>query len=141
MLGAAGVPPQQAGAWHDASVYMHATLAIALVAAIPVITSYSIHYTKLYEIFEQVLSHFTFSFRDIFFEEAFEIMACFITVIGIDTKRIDQLTINVFDKTVVLVIYERKTARHTRTEVDTRFTEDHGNTAGHVFTRVRNNFV
>ncbi len=32
---AAGVSPQQAAAWHDASVYLHATLAMALVAAIP----------------------------------------------------------------------------------------------------------
>jgi Fe-S oxidoreductase/nitrate reductase gamma subunit len=35
ILRAAGVSPQQAGAWHDASVYIHATLAMALVAAIP----------------------------------------------------------------------------------------------------------
>ena len=35
VLGAAGVSPQQAGAWHDASVYIHATLAMALVASIP----------------------------------------------------------------------------------------------------------
>ncbi|MFZ5819175.1 MAG: heterodisulfide reductase-related iron-sulfur binding cluster [Chloroflexota bacterium] len=34
-LAAAGVSPQQAGAWHDASVYVHATLAMALAAAIP----------------------------------------------------------------------------------------------------------
>lgn len=35
VLAAAGVSPQQAAAWHDASVYVHATLAMALVAAIP----------------------------------------------------------------------------------------------------------
>ena len=35
VLGAVGVSPQQAQAWHDASVYIHATLAMALVAAIP----------------------------------------------------------------------------------------------------------
>ncbi|GAB4430886.1 MAG: heterodisulfide reductase-related iron-sulfur binding cluster [Anaerolineales bacterium] len=34
-LAAVGVSPQQAGAWHDASVYVHATLAMALVASIP----------------------------------------------------------------------------------------------------------
>jgi Fe-S oxidoreductase len=34
-LAAAGVSPQQAGAWHDASVYIHAALAMALVASIP----------------------------------------------------------------------------------------------------------
>ena len=35
ILGAIGVSPQQAQAWHDASVYIHATLAMGLVAAIP----------------------------------------------------------------------------------------------------------
>lgn len=35
VLANAGVSPQQAAAWHDASVYVHATLAMALVAAIP----------------------------------------------------------------------------------------------------------
>ena len=34
-LAAVGVSPEQAGAWHDASVYIHATLAMALVASIP----------------------------------------------------------------------------------------------------------
>ncbi len=34
-LAAAGVSPQQAGAWHDASVYVHATLAMAWVASMP----------------------------------------------------------------------------------------------------------
>ncbi len=34
-LANAGVSPQQAAAWHDASVYVHATLAMALLAAIP----------------------------------------------------------------------------------------------------------
>ncbi len=47
VLGAAGVPPQQAGAWHDASVYMHATLAIALVAAIPFTKMRHLIYTPL----------------------------------------------------------------------------------------------
>jgi len=35
ILSAAGVTPLQAQAWHDASVYIHATLAMTLVAAIP----------------------------------------------------------------------------------------------------------
>ena len=35
ILRAAGVSPQQAQAWHDASVYLHATLAFALVASMP----------------------------------------------------------------------------------------------------------
>jgi Fe-S oxidoreductase/nitrate reductase gamma subunit len=35
VLTAAGVSPQQAQAWHDVLVYVHATLAMALVAAIP----------------------------------------------------------------------------------------------------------
>ena len=35
VLKAVGVSPQQAQAWHDASVYIHATLAMALVASLP----------------------------------------------------------------------------------------------------------
>jgi Fe-S oxidoreductase/nitrate reductase gamma subunit len=35
LLRAAGVTPLQAGAWHDALVYLHALLALTLVAAIP----------------------------------------------------------------------------------------------------------
>ena len=35
VLAAVGVSAQQAQAWHDASVYIHATLAMALVAALP----------------------------------------------------------------------------------------------------------
>jgi Fe-S oxidoreductase/nitrate reductase gamma subunit len=35
LLGAAGVSPIQASAWHDALVYLHALLAVALVASLP----------------------------------------------------------------------------------------------------------
>ena len=47
VLGAAGVSPQQAQAWHDASVYIHATLAMALVAAIPFTKMRHLIYTPL----------------------------------------------------------------------------------------------
>ncbi len=57
LLGVAGVSPQQAQVWHDASVYIHVTLAMALVAVIP--------FTKMRHMIYAPLNILNRSFRKI----------------------------------------------------------------------------